>query len=86
MAPEFVEADIDGLFILAVLVDDFWSNPDPDLAKELRLHRSLYGLEPISRRRLQWEINRGEEAAAQTRERRQPRAVTDIADPRADTG
>jgi hypothetical protein len=29
----------------------------------LRLQRQLYGLTPLDRRRLQWEIERGEEAA-----------------------
>ncbi|WTW93630.1 hypothetical protein OG216_09685 [Streptomycetaceae bacterium NBC_01309] len=72
MAGEFVDgrADIHGLFVLAVLVDDFWSEPTTALAAEIRLQRQCFGLTPIDRRRLQWEIERGEEATERTRRRR----------------
>lgn len=72
MASEFVHgrADIHGLFVLAVLVDDFWSEPTTALAAEIRLQRQCFGLTPIDRRRLQWEIERGEEATERTRRRR----------------
>lgn len=86
MAGEFDPSDLHGLLILAVLVDVFWRDPCPDNAKELRLHRAAFGLTPIDRRRLQWEIERGEEAAASTAERRTPKAVKAAADPRADAG
>lgn len=66
MAPEFLDADVHGLFLLAELEDAFhWSrNPREkmDLAKEIRLQRAMYGLTPMDRRRLQWEVDRGEEA------------------------
>lgn len=88
MAPEFDPSDVDGLFVLAVLVDTFWKDPSPEHAKELRLHRQCFGLEPIARRRLQWEIDRGEGAAERTRERRAPKGVgaAGRVDPRADAG
>src|SRR4051812_28103820 len=66
MAPEYDASDKHGLFALAVLVDDFWTADTPtsrrDLAGEIRLQTQRYGLSPIDRRRLQWEIERTEDA------------------------
>lgn len=74
MASEFVDggADLHGLYLLAVLVDDFWTTPTTSLAAEIRLQRQCFGLTPIDRRRLQWEIDRGEDASERTRRRRAP--------------
>lgn len=85
MAPEFDDSDQHGLFLLAVLVDAFWESPSQVLAAEIRLQRQCYGLTPIDRRRLQWEIDRGDSAAAKTHKRRaaaapKPEAVEE--DPR----
>ena len=54
-------SDIPGLEILADLVDRFWYG-DAGLAAEIRLQRQCFGLTSLDRRRLQWEIARGEEA------------------------
>lgn len=66
MAPEFDDSDKHGLFALAVLVDDFWTTDEVrirrDLAAEIRQQSQRFGLSPIDRRRLQWEIERTEEA------------------------
>lgn len=70
MAPEFDESDIHGLYLLASLVDAFWCEPSQALAAEIRLQRQCFGLTPIDRRRLQWEIDRGEEAQQSTVQRR----------------
>lgn len=70
MAPEFDSSDVHGLFILAALVDDFWVHPSKDLAGEIRLQRQCFGLSPIDRRRLQWEIERTDEAQERGRRRR----------------
>jgi hypothetical protein len=69
MAPEFLEADVHGLFMLAELEDAF-NRADKvkeriELAKEIRLQRQAFGLTPIDRRRLQWEVERTESAQAQ---------------------
>lgn len=67
MAPEFLEADLSGLYVLALLVDRFWVSPSTSLAAEIRMQRQCYGLTPIDRRRLQWEIvrvERSEQGAA----------------------
>lgn len=61
MADEYLDADIPGLEILADLVDRFWYG-DAGLAAEIRLQRQCFGLTSLDRRRLQWEIARGEEA------------------------
>jgi hypothetical protein len=49
-------SDQHGLFILAELVDQFWWEPDADKAKEIRLQGQRFGLSPIDRRRLQWDM------------------------------
>ena len=79
MAPEYDTSDIDQLYVLALLVDGFWKKPSKELAAEIRLQRQCFGLTPIDRRRLQWEIDRGEEAAAKTAQRKassKPRPAT----------
>lgn len=70
MAPEYDESDIHGLILLAVLVDAFWTEPSQALAAEIRLQRQCFGLTPIDRRRLQWEIERTDEAQERGRKRR----------------
>ena len=91
MAPEFDKSDIHGLYRLAALVDRYWvALDDPrarsgeivSLSAEIRLVGQPFGLNPLDRRRLQWEIEKGEEAAAKTTERRKPKSVTPSADPR----
>lgn len=75
MAPEYDGSDVHGLIHLALLVDDFWcatsAKERAALSSEIRLQRQCFGLTPIDRRRLQWEIDRGEEADAKTRRRRE---------------
>jgi len=70
MAPEYDESDIHGLILLAVLVDAFWKEPSQALAAEIRLQRQCFGLTPVDRRRLQWEIERTDEAQERGRKRR----------------
>jgi hypothetical protein len=62
MAPEYEPSDRHGLFVLAVLVDGFWLHPHWTAAAEIRLQRQCFGLTPIDRRRLQWEIEKVDEA------------------------
>lgn len=82
MAAEFLQADIHGLYILAELVDRFWAEPTKELAAEIRLQRQCFGLTPIDRRRLQWEVERGESAATRTQQRKVRRAQDGDIDPR----
>ncbi len=92
MAPEFIKADIHGLYALALLVDDLWRTEDPKLRKELaaeiRQQRMAFGLTPLDRRRLQWQIEQTEEAQAKGTRRRAatPKAVNKADDPRTALG
>ena len=62
MAAAYLPPDVHGLARLAVLVDLFWQEPSVALAAEIRQQEALYGLNPISRRRLQWDVARPQEA------------------------
>jgi len=77
MAGEFLASDVHGLLIVAVLVDRFWREPSAGLAAELRLQRQCFGLTPMDRRRLQWSIEKAEEAVQRTARRRKPRPARD---------
>jgi hypothetical protein len=70
MAAEFDDSDIHGLFMLAVLVDGFWLKPHWTAAAEIRLQGQRFGLSPLDRRRLQWEIEKVDEAQAKGEQRR----------------
>ena len=56
MAGKFLDVDVHGLYVLAELLDRFWREPSTTLASEIRQHRTAFGLTPIDRRRLQWNI------------------------------
>lgn len=73
MAAEFLSVDIHGLYRLAILIDRFWVEPTVNLASEIRQQQTAYGLTPIDRRRLQWEVERVESVA---RKRRPPLPAT----------
>lgn len=62
MAGQWLPTDVGGLGILAVLCDNFYKAPNDKAAAEIRLQRQCFGLTPLDRSRLQWEIRRGEEA------------------------
>lgn len=64
MVAEYLQSDIDGLFVIAELFDLFWQTGDVKYAAELRQQRQCFGLTPIDRRRLQWEIQKVENADA----------------------
>lgn len=83
MASEYHASDRHALFILASLVDQFWTSPDSKLAAEIRLQRQAFGLTPYDRRRLEWTIETAEESKDRGTARRQrqgasqPRAGSD---------
>jgi hypothetical protein len=58
MAKEFLQVDVHTLYILAELMERFWRRPSIGLANEIRQRQAAFGLTPIDRRRLQWEIKR----------------------------
>jgi len=73
MAGEWLQTDIAGLGLVAILYDDFYRRPNVDTLKEIRLQRQCFGLTPIDRSRLQWEIFKGEESE---RKRTRPERTT----------
>lgn len=88
MAPEFDQSDNHGLFQLAVITNDFWNAETPGqrtaLAAEMRQQAVRFGLSPIDRRRLQWEIVKTDEAMERGAAKKpDPKpAPTGAADPR----
>lgn len=75
MSSEFDESDKEALVRLAILQDEFYkaSNGEEysvnkllNLSAEIRQQEQRFGLSPMDRRRLQWTIEQGEEAAAKT--------------------
>jgi hypothetical protein len=74
MAAEFTDADLYSLYDLAELWDDYLLATDSDerikLSKEIRIKGQSFGLTPLDRRRLSWEIEKGEQAEMATRARR----------------
>jgi hypothetical protein len=89
MAAEYLGPDmVGGLYTLAELYQRRWTCHDSkvlvSLAAEIRLQEVRFGLSPIDRRRLQWEVEKGEEAAERTQQRRKAKKVKRAAkkDPR----
>jgi hypothetical protein len=70
MAAEWVDADLPSLFRLARLDDEFWRSTvvadTVRLASEIRQQQAQFGLTPMSRRSLQWEVKRVESSAPPT--------------------
>ena len=79
MAGEFLDSDVKGgLYLLAELYQTLWAGEQKDVAKvagEIRQQEVRFGLSPFDRRRLQWEIEKGEQAEERTQRRRGIRAV-----------
>lgn len=89
MASEYLEADVQGgLYLLAELYQKRWTTENEavlvKLAAEIRQQEIRFGLTPMDRSRLRWEVEKGEEAAARTKARRAPRKQPKLVkDPRA---
>jgi hypothetical protein len=81
MASQWLVTDADALGRLALLWDEFYKHPDAKVMSEIRLQEQRFGLSPLDRSRLQWEVSRAEEA-----EQKRPKAPvrkTGTHDPRA---
>jgi hypothetical protein len=75
MASEFHKmSDIEGLYRLLALVELFWRKPNATLNGEIRLYEQQFGLNPLARRRLEWQIVDTEKAQGQAEERAARRA------------
>lgn len=84
MAAEYHSSDKHALFLLAVLMDQFWEEPTSKLAGEIRLQRQAFGLTPYDRRRLEWTIESTEEAKDRGAQRRSGRTASPTPEPDAD--
>lgn len=89
MAGELLGPDVlGGLHLLAELYQRRWTETDTSalvrIASEIRQQEVRFGLSPIDRRRLQWEVEKGEQAEEQTKKRRERKSVPTepVEDPR----
>lgn len=82
MSGQWLETDADALGRLAILWDDFYKAPSADALKEIRLQSALFGLSPLDRSRLQWEVSRADEAESKQGRRAVTTAKRTGADPR----
>lgn len=62
MASQWLKTDEDALGRLALLWDAFYQKPNATILAEIRLQEQRFGLSPLDRSRLQWEVSRAEEA------------------------
>ena len=83
MAGQWIETDVDALGRLALLWDEFYRKQEPKVMAEIRLQEQRFGLSPLDRSRLQWEISRADEADQKvTRRAEVQRKRTGTHDPR----
>lgn len=80
MAAEYLEADRHTLYRLAVLVDKFWERPTTELAAEIYREQQAFGLTPIDRRRLEWIVEKAEQASERRSGKRAPAVERDGGD------
>lgn len=78
MAPEYHKSDIEGLYRLLALVNAFWIKPSMSLNGEIRLYEAQFGLNPLARRRLEWQIETTEEAQDRGEKRAASRSSADV--------
>jgi len=89
MASEYLGADLKGgLYSLADLYHERWNAQSPThktrLAGEIRLQEVRFGLSPMDRSRLKWEVAKGEEAEQRRTSRKKPEAPKGpVTDPRS---
>ncbi len=88
MASEYLDADMKGgLYLLAELYQARWEGTAEitKVAAEIRQQEIRFGLSPIDRNRLRWEVEKGENAAQRTEARREAKrpSVPKGKDPRS---
>lgn len=59
---EWIDGDVPGLMALAMIWDQFFATGDSRTHAEARMASKEFGLSPLSRRQLQWEVKRLEAA------------------------
>lgn len=81
MASQWLRTDINALGRLAVLWDEY-NKGSLNLAAEIRLQEQRFGLTPLDRSRLQWEVSRADEAELKKSRRVESPRRTGTNDPR----
>lgn len=61
MAAQYSDVDFHGLERLAILIDQYYREPNVKLLSEIRLQEQRFGLDPVSRARLRWELDQAPE-------------------------
>lgn len=82
MSSQWLETDADALGRLALLWDQFYGKPSAMVMAEIRLQESRFGLSPLDRSRLQWEVARGDEAQRKRQVPTLPKDKPVVGDPR----
>jgi hypothetical protein len=82
MSSQWLETDADAIGRLALLWDEFYKRPSVDALKEIRLQSPAFGLSPLDRSRLQWEVEKGSAAEDRLNKRHQARENPVVGDPR----
>jgi hypothetical protein len=77
MAAQWLTTDVDALGRLAVLWDEFYNEPKPTLLAEIRLQEQRFGLSPLDRSRLQWEVAKVTEVERKQQQRAGKKTGTD---------
>ena len=86
MASQWLETDTDALGRLALLWDQYYLNPVSHVLAEIRLQEQRFGLSPLDRSRLQWEVARSSEVEGKLTRRQsrvEPPRAKNESDPRA---
>lgn len=87
MSSEYLDTDADALGRLAMVVDDFHvaesGKERAELMKEIRLQEARFGLSPVDRARLHWEVAKGEEAEKRRKKPEKPKRPERVKDPRS---
>lgn len=76
MASQWLETDIDALGRLAILWDLLYKGAIAAMP-EIRLQEQRFGLSPLDRSRLQWEVAKGNEAERKQQQRAVKKTGTD---------
>lgn len=62
MATEYLDADVEALLRLAVVVNDFWKRPKLATFEAINRAQAMFGLTPMDRKRLEWQIEQTKNA------------------------
>lgn len=84
MASQWIDADVEVLYLIAVLRNRFAAEPTPTLASEIRQQEARLGLDVMARRRLDWRIEAARSEAEPEEQRvSAPPPASEQDDPRA---